>query len=229
MMKKVLFGAMCALMACFAVSCGGNQNKSATSDSTAAGSGLFADVMTLVNEYQAKDAELSEKMQAAGQAQDSEKIERLMEEQKALKPEFEEKLMALSQKLSGTVVEYELPDSFFYQVATAPAVKEVTPNGLNATGYIEFTINAKKDLKVGKYKGDDFRVFMKLVDKAGNTLGYHIERAIADDTKPQEIKAGAALKPATLGVVLAEKNNKEANVAKIVFVTQAEWEQSLSR
>ena len=229
MMKKVLFGAMCALMACFAVSCGGNQNKSSTSESTSTGSGLFADVMTLVNEYQGKDAELSEQMQAAGQAQDQGKIEKLMEEQKALKPEFEEKLTALSSKLSGTVVEYELPDSFFYQVATAPAVKEVTPNGLNATGVIEFTLNAKQDLKVGKYKGDDFRVFMKLVDEKGATLGYHVSGAIKDDTKPLEIKAGEALNPVSLGVILAEKSNKEATVSKIVFVTQAEWEQNLDK
>ena len=229
MMKKMFFAMTCAVVACFAVSCGGNQSKSSTSESAPAGEGLFADVMALVNEYQGKDEELSEKMQAAGQAQDAEKIEKLMEEQKALKPEFDEKLTALSSKLSGTVVEYELPDSFFYQVATSPSITKVTPNGLNATGYIEFTINAKQDLKVGKYKGDDYRVFMKLVDEQGNTLGYHVSGAIKDDTKPLEIKAGEALNPVSLGVILAEKSNKEAAVSKIVFVTQAEWEQNLDK
>ena len=189
MAKRTIFWAICAIVVCIAASCGGSQTKSSSGEETPVGKGLFAEVMTLVKEYQGKEDALSEKMQAAGQAQDQGKLEKLMKEQKALKPEFKEKLAAISAKLSGTKIAYELPDTFFYQLTTEPAIAEVTPNGLNATGVIQFTVSARKDFKVGKYKKDDYRIFMRLVDDAGAVLGYHVEHTIADDRKPQEIKA----------------------------------------
>lgn len=229
MTKRFFFSAICAIVVCVATSCGGSQSKSPSSEETTAGKGLFAEVMTLVNEYQGKDDALSEKMQAAGQAQDMDKIEKFMKEQKALKPEFNEKLAAISTKLSGTSIAYELPDTFFYQMATEPAISEVTSNGLNATGVIQFSVSAKNDLKVGKYKGDDYRIYMKSVDESGTTLGYHVGRTIADDRKPLEIKAGEVLKPITVSIKLAEKSCDEASIAKIVFVPESEWQQSLKR
>lgn len=228
MAKRTIFWAICAIVVCIAASCGGSQTKSSSGEETPVGKGLFAEVMTLVKEYQGKEDALSEKMQAAGQAQDQGKLEKLMKEQKALKPEFKEKLADISAKLSGTKIAYELPDTFFYQLTTEPAIVEITPNGLNATGVIQFTVSARKDFKVGKYKKDDYRIFMRLVDDAGAVLGYHVEHTIADDRKPQEIKAGTALQPVSVNIVLAEKSSDEAAVAKIVFVPESEWQQSLN-
>lgn len=228
MSKSFFFSVICAIAVCIATSCGGGQSKSSSTEKAAEEKGLFAEVMTLVNEYQGKDNELSEKMQAAGQAQDMDKIEKFMEEQKALKPEFNEKLEAISKNLAGTSVAYELPDTFFYQMATEPTITEVTPNGLNATGVIKFTVSAKNDLKVGKYKRDDYRIFVKLVDDSGNVLGCHAVNTIVDDSKPQEIKAGTILEPITVNIVLAEKSHDEALIDKIIFVTESEWQQILN-
>lgn len=228
MIKRFLFSVICTLAVCVATSCGGGQSKSSSNgENTDEKGGVFTGVMTLVNEYQSKDDALNEKMQAAGQAQDMGKIEKLMKEQKALKPEFDEKLAAISAKLSGTSIAYELPDTFFYQVVTEPAITEVTSNGLNATGIIQFSVSAKKDLKVGKYKRDDYRIYMKLVDKSGTTLGYHVEHTIVDDRKPVEIKAGETFNPITVNITLAEKSCDEAATAKIVFVSESEWQQNL--
>lgn len=226
MIKKLFYWAICAIGVCVATSCNGSQKEPAPGSETAS-EGVFAEVLTLVNEYSAKEDELSEKIQASWQAQDSEKTEKLMKEKKALNPEFEEKLAAISTKLSGTPIAYELADTFFYKMETEPTIAEVTPNGLNATGVIKLAVAAKTNFKVGKYKGDEYRVYMKLVDKSGNTLGYHVEKTIADDRQPLEIKAGEVLQPLTVSIILAEASQDEAPIAKIVFVSESEWQQSL--
>lgn len=229
MMKNLFFSAMCAIAVCVATACGSSPKQASADEEGAADYGMFTDVMNLVNEYQSQDDALSEKMQAAGMAQDADKIEKLMQEQKKLKPEFDEKLAAISNKLAGTKIAYELPDSFFYQMAVEPIVTDVTSNGLNATGNIHFMVSSKNDLKVGKYKGDDYKIYYKFVDASGNTLGYHAASTIIDDRKPQEIKAGEALKPIKSGIILAEKSHKEATIVKIVFVSESEWQQSLKK
>lgn len=228
MNQKFLFATICTVVLSFLMACGNGQNKAPSGSQPSEAQGVFAEVMALVSEYQEKDDQLNVKMQAAGEAQDMEEVEKLMKEQQTFKSDFKEQLAAISQRLAGTEIAYELPDSFFYQIATPPTVTEVTPNGLNATGVIQFSISTKKDLKIGKYKGDDYRIFIKLLDESGHSLGIHAYRTIADDRQPQEIKAGTRLQPVTVSIILAENSHKEAPVTKLVFVSENEWSQSLN-
>lgn len=228
MTNRLFYSAICAIAVCVAVSCGGKQGKSSSGDS-ASEKGLFGEVMALVHEYQEENDKIGDKISAAAESQNMSKMEKLMEEQKELKPEFEEKLAAISQKISGTSIAYEVPDSFFFQMSKEPVVTKVEPNGLNANAVIRFTVSAKSDFTVGKYKRDEYRVFMKSVDEAGNAVGYHAAQTIEDDRKPQEIKAGQELSPITVNITLAEEVNKEAAMAKIVFITESEWLEGIKR
>lgn len=235
MKKRFLSSAICAIAVCVAASCGGSQSESPSSEKTTAGKGLFAEVVTLAHEYESKKDALDEKMEAAGRAQNRDEIEKLMKEKKALQPEFEEKLAAISTKLSGAPVPYELPDTFFYQMATEPAISEVTPTKGGAKCEIQFSVSAKNDLKVED--PIDCTIYMKLVDESGTTLGY--DRAYPmgvfkdpRDDKPLEIKAGEVLeKPITVSIKTYSKASSTAeakiapSIAKIVFVSESEWEQ----
>ncbi len=228
MNKRYFLSIIGTIVVCIITSCGGGKSNSPSSDNATTKKGLFADVMTLIQEYQDKNEELSIKMQAAVGAQDADKLEKLLKEEKTLKPEFNEKLAALSKKLTGTPIDYELPDSFFFQIVNKPTITEVTPNGLNATGHIQLTIASKKDLNVGKYKGDDYRVYIKLIDDAGNTLSYNAYPTVKNDLAPQVIKAGQILEPINIYIVLSlHKRTTQAHLAKIVFVTEKEWQETL--
>lgn len=65
MNKRYFLSIIGTIVVCIITSCGGGKSNSPSSDNATTKKGLFADVMTLIQEYQDKNEELSIKMQAA--------------------------------------------------------------------------------------------------------------------------------------------------------------------